>query len=223
MSVEGPSRQRVLIADDHPVVRLGVRAIMGAAPEFEVVGEASDGDVALEMVRDLRPTLLLLDLQMPKLPGLETLRALTDQEPALKTLLLTGSITQKQVLEALQLGARGIVLKESVADHLVDAMRTVVDGRYWLDGRPVSNLVTAIRDLVAAANTARNTFGLTPRELEVVSAIVEGSTNRDIAQRFDISEDTVKRHLTNIFDKTGVSTRLELAMFAVHHQLVAWQ
>lgn len=223
MSVEGPSRQRVLIADDHPVVRIGVRAIAGGAAEFEVVGEASDGDVALEMVRDLRPTLLLLDLQMPKLPGLETLRALTDQEPALKTLLLTGSITQKQVLEALQLGARGIVLKETVADHLVDAMRTVVDGRYWLDGRPVSNLVTAVRDLVAAANTVPNTFGLTPRELEVVSAIVEGSTNRDIAQRFDISEDTVKRHLTNIFDKTGVSTRLELAMFAVHHQLVAWQ
>lgn len=213
----------MLIADDHPVVRIGVRAIIGSAPEFEVVGEANDGDQALDLVRDLHPTLLLLDLSMPKLPGLDTLRALTDQEPSLKTLLLTGTISQKQVLEALQLGARGIVLKETVAEHLVGAMRTVVDGRFWLDGRPVNNLVTAIRELMAAANAAPNTFGLTPRELEVVSAIVEGSTNRDIAQRFDISEDTVKRHLTNIFDKTGVSTRLELAMFAVHHQLVAWQ
>jgi len=222
MATSTSSQWSVVIADDHPVVRIGVRNILASAPEFRVVGEANDGVAAVQLVRDLHPDLLLLDLSMPKLPGLETLRALTDESARLRTLVLTATISQKQVLEALQLGARGIVLKEAVAEHLVDAMRTAVDGRYWLAGRPVSNLVQAVRDLVDTMSAAPNTFNLTPRELEVVAAIVEGGSNKDIARQFSITEDTVKRHLTNIFDKTGVSSRLELAMFAVHHRLV-WQ
>lgn len=213
---------RVLVADDHPVVRIGVRSILASVPgEFATVGEAADGDETVRMVRELQPDMLLLDLAMPRLPGLEALRAVAEESPALKAVILTGTIERQQILEALQLGARGIVLKEEVADHLVTALRTVAEGRYWLGGRPVTNLVDIVRDLVAESGPPRNTFNLTPREIEIVQAIVEGCTNKDIAARFSIAQDTVKRHLTNIFDKTGVSTRLELAMFAVHHRLVA--
>jgi len=215
------TKQTVLIADDHPVVRIGVRNIIQSQSEFEVVGEAGDGQQALAMIGRLQPSMLLLDLSMPNLPGLETLRELTTQSSAIKTILLTSSIDKKDVLEALQLGARGIVLKESAATELVACLQTVVNGQYWLDGKPVINLVKVLRDLMAAEEPVRrNTFGLTPRELEIIALIVQGCTNRDVSHECGITEETVKRHLKNIFDKVGVSSRLELAMFAINHQLV---
>ncbi len=213
---------RVLVADDQPVVRIGVRTILASVPaEFAIAGEAADGEEAVRLVRELQPDLLVLDLSMPRLPGLDALRTVADESPALKVVILTGTIERQQILEALQLGARGIVLKEEVAEQLVAALRSVAGGRYWLGGRPVRNLVDTVRELVAESGPPPKTFNLTPREIDIVQAIVEGCTNRDIAARFSIAQDTVKRHLTNIFDKTGVSTRLELAMFAVHHRIGA--
>jgi DNA-binding NarL/FixJ family response regulator len=189
---------------------------------FAVIGEASDGDEAVKQTLDLEPDILLLDLQMPRLPGLEAMRAIMNGTPTVKILLLTSTITTQQIIEALQIGARGIVLKEALAGHLQTAIRTVAAGDYWIGGKRVVNLVSALRDLMQQATVPpRKTYGLTPREMEVVGAIVEGCSNRDIAKQFGLSEETVKRHLSNIFDKTGVSTRLELALFALAHQLVA--
>jgi DNA-binding NarL/FixJ family response regulator len=211
---------RVLIADDHPVVRIGLRNMLQADPNVKLVAEAKDGVEALHMVRTLHPDILLLDLAMPKLAGLEALRELTGENET-RTIVLTGQIDKRQILEALQLGARGVVLKDAVVAHLSACIRAVMQGQYWLEGRPVTNLVQVLRDLTAqTAPPPRKTFGLTARELEVVGLITEGSTNKHIAETFGISEETVKRHLTNIFNKIGVGNRLELALFALNHNLL---
>ena len=215
-----PATRTVLLADDHPVVRMGVRHILEAAPEFSVVGEAGDGRETVALVDELHPDVLLLDLAMPNLPGLEALRQLADRCTTTATVILTGSIETRQILETLQLGARGIVLKDEVAGQLVGALRAVVAGQYWLDGHGVASLMSAVQSLAGDGRTPLPAFGLTRREFDIVGAVVEGRANRDIARAFSISEDTVKRHLTHIFDKTGVSSRLELAMFAVHHKLL---
>ena len=213
---------RIVVADDHPVVRFGVRNMLTSEPGFEVVGEAEDGDDAITQTLELEPDILLLDLLMPRLPGLEAMRAIMTKSPRVKIVLLTSTITQQQIIEALQIGARGIVLKDSVAGDLSQALRAVLGGDYWIGGERVANLVKALQQLMAqvAAAPDRKTYGLTPRELEVVTCIVEGCSNRDIAKQFSISEETVKRHLSNVFDKTGVSTRLELALFTIAHKLV---
>jgi DNA-binding NarL/FixJ family response regulator len=192
-------------------------------PGFEVVGEAEDGDVAITQTLELEPDILLLDLSMPRLPGLEAMRAIMAKSPRVKIILLTATISTQQIIEALQIGARGILLKESVAGDLSKSLRAVLSGDYWIGGERVANLLQALRELMAEASVVpeRKTYGLTPRELEVVTCIVEGCSNRDIAKQFSISEETVKRHLSNIFDKTGVSTRLELALFSIAHKLVA--
>ena len=212
---------RVLIADDHPVVRIGLRNMLLSDPLIEVVGEARDGVEALEMARKLQPDILLLDLAMPNVAGMDALRELTAGALNTRTIVLTGLIEKRQVLEALQLGARGVVLKDAIVEHLTSCIRAVMDGQYWLEGRPVQNLVQVLRDLsTQTAPPPRRTYGLTAREMEVVNLITEGCTNKDIAKTFGISEETVKRHLTNIFNKLGVGNRLELALFALNHSLL---
>ncbi len=218
----GSTPIRVVVADDHSVVRMGVKAMLTSEAGFEVVGEAEDGDDAITQTLELDPDILLLDLAMPRLPGLEAMRAIMGRSPRVKIILLTSTISTQQIIEALQIGARGIVEKASVVGELTKALRTVLSGDYWINGQRVANLLQALRELMAkaAAVPERKTYGLTPRELEVVNSIVEGCSNKDIAKEFSISEETVKRHLSNIFDKTGVSTRLELALFAIAHKLV---
>jgi DNA-binding NarL/FixJ family response regulator len=213
---------RIVVADDHPVVRFGVRNMLQNEPGFEVIGEAEDGDDAITQTLELEPDILLLDVAMPRLPGLEAMRAIMTKSPRVKIVLLTSTITSQQIIEALQIGARGIVLKDAVVGDLGNALRAVLGGDYWIGGERVANLVKALQELMAkaAAVPERKTYGLTPRELEVVTCIVEGCSNRDIAKQFSISEETVKRHLSNVFDKTGVSTRLELALFSIAHKLV---
>lgn len=212
---------RIVIADDHPIVRDGLRRLLETEPDFQVVGQAADGREAVKLVREVQPDVLLLDLSMPRLPGLEVLRELSDSSSPVRTILLAAAIEKEQIVEALQMGARGVVLKESATQLLFKGIRTVMAGQYWVGREKVSDLVAALRGLVASGGEKPDkNFGLTRRELEIVSTIVAGYTNRDIAQKFSLSEDTVKHHLTHIFDKLGVSSRLELAMFAVNHRIV---
>jgi DNA-binding NarL/FixJ family response regulator len=211
---------RVVVADDHQVVRIGVAGMLTPADGFELVGQAADGDEAITQTLDLKPDILLLDLAMPRMPGMEAMRAIMDNSTTVKVILLTADISTEQVVEALQVGARGIVLKNSLAEHIQVAVKTVFAGDYWIGGQRVVNLVAVLQQLIKqVAVPERKTYGLTRRELEVVGCIVEGCSNRDIARQFSLSEETIKRHLSNIFDKTGVSTRLELALFAISHHL----
>ena len=212
---------RILIADDHPIFRDGLKRMLESEGGFKVVGEACDGVEAVAMARQLKPEILLLDLAMPRRPGLEALREMSSDTAPARVILLTAGAEKDQIVEALQLGARGVVLKDSATQILFKAIHAVMNGEYWVGRESVSNLVQYLRSLVGpGGNTARQRkYGLTPRELEIISAVVAGYANKEIAEHFKISEDTVKHHLSNIFDKVGVSTRLELALFAVNQAL----
>src|ERR1700733_4440692 len=215
---------RIVIADDHPIFRDGLRRLLESEGDMKVVGEACDGIEAVKLATEIKPDILLLDLAMPHQTGLEALRDLSTRQGAagaVRIILLTAAAEKKQVVEALQLGARGVVLKDSATQLLLKSIHAVMAGEYWVGRDSVSNLVQYLRNLMQSTNeeTKQKKFGLTPRELEIVSAVVAGYANREIAEYFKISEDTVKHHLSNIFDKLGVSTRLELALFAVNQGL----
>jgi two-component system nitrate/nitrite response regulator NarL len=214
---------RILLADDHPIFRDGLRRLLEAEADLKVIGEACDGAEAVKMARQLKPDVMLLDLAMPRMPGLEALREMSSGpvSNSVRVILLTAAAEKKQIVEALQLGARGVVLKDSATQLLLKSIHTVMAGEYWVGRESVSNLVQYLRNLVQSSGeeAKQKKFGLTPRELEIVSAVVAGYSNKEIAEYFKISEDTVKHHLSNIFDKLGVSTRLELALFAVNQAL----
>ena len=213
---------RVTIADDHPVFREGLCKLLEAEEGFQVAGIASDGLEALEMVRRLAPDILLLDLAMPRMPGLEALRELSRMPSPVRTIVLTAAIEKPEIATALQIGARGVVLKDAATQLLFKAIRCVMNGEYWVGRQNVADLVAALREPKNEQEPKRKRqFGLTPRELEVVGGVVAGLPNREIAQKLGVSEDTIKHHISNVFDKLGVSNRLELALFAVNHQLVA--
>jgi DNA-binding NarL/FixJ family response regulator len=209
----------ILIADDHPVVRLGVRNALQSEAGFRVVGEAGDGKEALRQVESAHPDVLLLDLSMPNLPGMETLEELMSRQSDTKVVLLTANIDQAQALQALRLGARGIVTKNAPAAELRACIRAVAGGKFWVLGRAIMNLPHLLQEMAEAPVQAGKRFGLTGRELQITAFIAEGCTNKDIAVECGISEETVKHHLKRIFDKAGVSSRLELAVFAMNHAL----
>jgi two-component system, NarL family, nitrate/nitrite response regulator NarL len=213
---------RIVIADDHPIFRDGLRRLLEAEGTLKVMGEASDGGEAVKLARQLKPDILLLDLNMPRHHGLEALKDLsTDNANGVRVILLTAEIKKEQIVEALQLGARGVVLKDSATQLLIKSIHTVMSGEYWVGRESVSNLVQYLRQLLQTSGdeARQKKFGLTPRELEIISTVVAGYSNKEIAEYFKIAEDTVKHHLSNIFDKLGVSTRLELALFAVNQSL----
>jgi two-component system, NarL family, nitrate/nitrite response regulator NarL len=205
---------RIVIADDHTIFRDGLRRLLESEQGFAVAGEAANGEAALDAVDRLDPDVLLLDVAMPGLSGLDTLEKLVGSRA--RVLVLTAAISEAATARALQLGARGVVLKEAATRQLLDGIRAVVAGKYVLAGCTADSLGEVLgQDSLGRTRP----YNLTRRELDIVSAIVAGRSNKEIAERFAISVQTVKHHLTSIFDKTSVSSRLELALLAVQHRL----
>lgn len=198
---------RIVIADDHAIFRDGLRRLLMSEKDFDVIAEVSDGKEAAEVARRLKPDVLLLDLAMPRVPGLEVLRELTKDEPRIPTILLTAAIQPIEVTTALQLGARGIVLKASAPEMLLTCIRAVCRGEFWVS----PEILAASSRFIQQPHKGSN---LTSRELEIISAVRAGHSNKEIGKKLSISEETVKRHLSNIFAKLNISSRLELAMLA---------
>jgi DNA-binding NarL/FixJ family response regulator len=207
---------RILIAGHQVMFRQGLRRLLESESGFVVVGEAGSGQEALERSIELVPDILLLDLEAPN-SGFETLRQITSQATTVRALLLVGDQGQDQAVRALQLGARGAIRKVLSAEVLAKAIRCVHAGEYWIDR---DSLATWARSSGQGQSKAKQ-LGLTARERQIVSEITAGATNRDIAAKFSISEQTVKRHLSNIYDKLGVFNRLELALYALANNLAA--
>ena len=213
---------RILLADDHKLFRETLRHFLEAEPDFVVLAEASDGDEAVAMTRRYQPDILLLDIAMPRTNGLTAVAQIAGGSNKTRIILVTGAFEGHQLLEAFELGAHGFVLKESGARQLLDAIRSVHSGEYYVGRELMVDLVRTVRDRdddMRAPQRPSTDFGLTPRERQIVGAVVSAYQNKEIAQALAISEKTVKHHLTNIFNKVGVSNRLELALFALHHQL----
>jgi two-component system, NarL family, nitrate/nitrite response regulator NarL len=207
-----------VIADDHPIVRDGLRRML-QAEDMKVAGEAANGDEAVKLVHQHKPDILLLDLAMPTHSGMDALRDLSKSGNSVRIIVVTAAIEKKGIVEALQLGARGLVLKDTATQLIMRAIETVLNGEYWVGRERVSNMIQYLNNLMEIDAREQKRYGLTPRELQIVSAVVASLSNREIADHFALAEDTVKHHLSNIFDKLGVSTRLELALFAVNHSL----
>ena len=206
------TRARLVLADDHPIVLHGLEQLFGRQPDFEVVRCCSDGASALEAVRELNPDVLVLDLRMPSMSGVDVLRAMGANKLKCATVVLTAALRDRDAVDALQFGARGLVLKESPPALLLECVRKVREGNQWLDPEALSGAVGRILRRDAAIREAAGI--LTPREVEIVGLVVEGKRNKEIAERLAITEGTVKLHLHHIYDKLGVGGRLELVVFA---------
>jgi len=213
------SAVRIVIADQQPIFRDGLRRMLEADFGLQVVGESSVGPVAAKLVHSLGADILLLGVSSPSGPALEMLMELAVSGAPVRTMLLTGSVSATGVADALQLGACGVVPKDAAVEVLLEGIRTVMAGRQWLGHERVKSASAGLHRLKATRRHSK-AFGLTQRELDIVRAVTEGRTNKEIATRFSIGLRTVKRHLTQAFNKLGASNRVELAQFVAHHRVL---
>lgn len=210
---------RILVADDHAIFRDGLRKLLEGSDDTQIVGEASNGVECTKMLPKLKPDILLLDLRMPEKDGLAVLEEVNFESLPTRVIVLTAAEDDRDVVRAMRLGARGVVLKQSASDLLLKSIHKVFDGEIWLDNRMTAEVIDAFKKS-AEAGIRREKPLLSDREKEIVQLVAQGFRNREIGEKLFISEQTVKNHLHNIFDKLGVSDRLELALYAIHHRLI---
>jgi len=223
-STNGVEKIRVVIADDHPIVRDGLHRLLTVQEDIDVVGQAADGEELLTHMEVWRPDVILLDLRMPNTDGLTALQTLNSTKNPAKVIILTASEDKNEFVQAMKLGCAGIVLKQTSGDLIVKSIRKVHAGEIWLDAHTTAAVMRQFAASEAAAAPSGSPRGrdrapLSAREREIVALVAQGYKNKEMAEKMFISEQTVKNHLHNIFDKLGVSDRLELALYAIHKGL----
>ncbi len=218
-----PAVLRILIADKHTIFRAGLRSLLEKEDGISVVGEVDNLAAARELVQREHPHVLLIDLEAIELPEDNLLCRLSIPGHPNRALLLVSAERSDDIDLAIRMGASGFVWKESGIDLLIKGIRSVGSGAFWMGHEAVEKFDGISPPMIGGGKVRARNFGLTRREMEIVENIAAGHSNRKIASRLAISEDTVKHHLTNIFDKVGVYNRLELALFAIHHGLIRKQ
>jgi DNA-binding NarL/FixJ family response regulator len=201
---------RVLIVDDHAVVRRGLEQLIASTADLEVVGAAADGEEAVRLAQEYTPDVILMDLSMPVLDGIAATRRIVAAQPGVHVVVLTSFDDQRRILDALGAGATGYLLKDAEPDEVLTAIRTAVEGGSPLDPRAARVLVDARREQAPAR-------ALSPREEEVLRLLATGLANKQIARRLGITERTVKAHLTSVFQQLGVTDRTQAALWAREH------
>ena len=214
-----PLKTRILVADDHPIVLRGLRMVLDAQPDLEVVAEATDGDQAVEQAVSGEIDLAILDISMPRKTGLQAAREITHRKPEVRVLMLSMHDNEQYLFEAIRAGASGYVLKSAVDRDLVEACRAAMRGEPFLYPGAVRALMREYLDR-ARAGDALHTEMLTPREEEIVKLVAEAHTNDEIAEMLFISKKTVERHRANILEKLGMRDRVELTRYAIRRGLV---
>jgi DNA-binding NarL/FixJ family response regulator len=203
---------RILVADDHPVVREGLSAMLGREDDFEVVGQAIDGREAVDMTVRLEPNVVLMDLKMPRMDGVEAIRQVKQRHPATEVLVLTTFDSDDYIFKGIEAGARGYLLKDAPREELFRAVRAVARGESLLQPNVAARLVNRFAVLSRQ---------LSDRELEVLRCMARGLANKEIAAELSISETTVKTHVTNIFQKLGATDRTQAVTLALQRQLIS--
>ncbi|HXE12617.1 MAG TPA: response regulator transcription factor [Bryobacteraceae bacterium] len=217
---------RLLIVDSFPVVRAGLRTILSGSPDIQIVGEAQDGVEAVDRTLELLPDVILMELRLPNVDGLTVLRTLHTRAPQAKVLLFTASENKEDFIESMKLGCCGILPKDAGAALIAKSIQKVHAGEIWLDSNTTAAVIRQFASpldpaiaQVAANAKPRERAQLSQREREIIVLIAQGYKNKEIAEKMFITEQTVKNHLHNVFDKLGVSDRLELALYAIHNSL----
>ena len=213
-------RIRVLVADDHALFRQALRGVLAEEPDLELVGEAGDGTEAVAMAVDLAPDVVLMDVRMPKLAGIDAAREIATQLPAAKIVMLTVSDEESDLFEAIKAGASGYLLKEVDPAEIAEAVRQIHAGHSLLSHVVASKLVSEFAAISKRADERASRPNITARELEVLHLASDGLTNRQIGRRLGISENTVKNHIRNILEKLHLHSRMEAVLYAVREQLI---
>jgi DNA-binding NarL/FixJ family response regulator len=213
---------RVVIVDDHELFRKGLQMVLEAEADIEVVGEASDGNEAIQKAEETSPDVVLMDVRMPKRSGIDATRTIKDTLPSTKILMLTISDEEADLYEAIKAGASGYLLKEISIEEVADAVRAVQQGQSLISPSMASKLLNEFAAMVKRRDERAQVPGprLTERELEVLKLVAKGLNNRDIGQELFISENTVKNHVRNILEKLHLHSRMEAVVYAVREKLL---